>query len=266
MGLWKKCFDASRLCYTLGALETFLPEKPRRPRGKVAASCSFPAWAKKLPVKMLRLVGTLAVSLLLFGVVPSPAQIISYVDEHGRRVFTNEQIKPTSGQFEPAVTSRRAWLPGIDTHINRTAQRHGIEPKLVNAIIEVESGWDTWAVSHRGAVGLMQLLPETGRRFGANNLLDPEQNITAGIRYLRFLLDRFGGNLELSLAAYNAGENIVTELGEIPPYPETQKYIERIMALYNKGATNQGQRARAVAPERIYPLRDANGRMVYVNF
>ena len=219
---------------------------------------------------MIRVAYTLAASFLLLGVVSARAEIISYVDEHGRRLFINEEKKTSQGQFDPAVSSRlmarrRARLPEIDTHISRTAQRHGIDPNLVNTIIEVESGWDAWAVSRKGAVGLMQLLPETGRRFGARNLLDPKQNITAGIRYLRFLLDRFEGNLELSLAAYNAGENIVAELGEIPPYPETQKYIERVTALY-KGSTNRGQRARGAEPAYIYQLRDSNGRIVYVNF
>lgn len=270
MELWKKCFDTRELCYTFKTLETFLPEKPRWPRGKVVAGCSYLISPKKLFPKMTQVACTLAASFLFLGVVSAPAEIISYVDEHGRRVFINEETKTSQGQFEPAVDSRlmarrRAWLPRIETHISRTAQHHGVDPNLVNAIIEVESAWDTWAVSRKGAVGLMQLLPETGRRFGARNLLDPKQNITAGIRYLRFLLDRFGGNLELSLAAYNAGENIVAELGEIPPYPETRQYIERVTALY-KGSTNRGQRARGAAPGYIYQLRDSNGRIVYVNF
>ncbi len=219
---------------------------------------------------MTRLVGTLAVSLLFLGVVSARAQIIPYVDKDGRRVFINEELRASQGQLDPTVSSRlmarrRAWLPGIDTHVSHTAKRHGVDAKLVNAIIEVESGWDPWAVSRKGAVGLMQLLPETGRRFGARNLLDPKQNIAAGVRYLRFLLDRFAGNLELSLAAYNAGENIVEGLGEIPPYPETQRYIERVTALYTGSASHRPRLSKSES-ERIYQERDASGRIVYVNF
>jgi len=268
--LWKKCFDPSNLCYTLKALETFLPEKLRWARGRLAAGSGSPASLMQFLRKMSYLAGTLAASVLLLGVISAHAEIIAYVDAHGRRVFINEQEQATREQLDPAVAARlmaqrRAWLPGIDTHISQTAKRHGVDPKLVNAIIEVESGWDAWAVSRKGAVGLMQLLPETGRRFGARNLLDPKQNITAGIRYLRFLLDRFNGNLELSLAAYNAGENVVEELGEIPPYPETLRYIERVTALH-KGSASHRSRPRGPEPGRIYQERDASGRIVYVNF
>jgi soluble lytic murein transglycosylase-like protein len=114
------------------------------------------------------------------------------------------------------------------------AVRHSINPHLVAALIHVESAFNPRAVSSKGAYGLMQLLPETARRFGLKkkkDLLDPKKNLEAGVRYLKWLADRFGGDAEKILAAYNAGEGAVERFGGIPPYQETQSYVQRIFGL-----------------------------------
>ena len=114
------------------------------------------------------------------------------------------------------------------------AVRHSINPQLVAALIHVESAFNPRAVSRKGAVGLMQLLPETARRFGVNrkkDLLKPEKNLEAGIKYLKWLTARFGGDAEKILAAYNAGEGAVDRFGGIPPYRETQQYVQKIFTL-----------------------------------
>jgi hypothetical protein len=111
---------------------------------------------------------------------------------------------------------------------------NGVDPDLIDAMIRTESNYNPWAISPKGARGLMQLIPETGRRFGVSNFFDPKQNIEGGVRYFKYLLDMFGGNIDLSLAAYNAGENLVARLGKIPPYPETWDYVRKIRAVYTK--------------------------------
>ncbi len=114
------------------------------------------------------------------------------------------------------------------------AIRHSINPHLVAALIHVESAFNARAVSPKGAYGLMQLLPETARRFGLNkkkDLFDPKKNLEAGVRYLKWLADRFGGDTQKILAAYNAGEGAVDRFGGIPPYQETQSYVQKIFGL-----------------------------------
>ncbi len=114
--------------------------------------------------------------------------------------------------------------------IHQTAKRHRLNPQVVAALIKAESAYDRWALSHKGARGLMQLMPATAKRFGvrASELWEPERNLEAGSKYLRWLLDRFDGDLKLALASYNAGEGSVKRYGGVPPYRETRKYIRRI--------------------------------------
>jgi hypothetical protein len=113
--------------------------------------------------------------------------------------------------------------------IDRAAALHGVDPRLVRAIIQVESAYRTDAVSRKGAMGLMQLMPDMAQRYAVRNAFDPEANIIAGIQHLRALLDRF--DVALALAAYNAGEAAVERFGGIPPYPETQDYVRRVLSL-----------------------------------
>ncbi|MCP4316544.1 MAG: lytic transglycosylase domain-containing protein [Hyphomicrobiales bacterium] len=111
----------------------------------------------------------------------------------------------------------------------------GVDPALVMAVIEVESGGDARAKSSKGAMGLMQLIPDTAKRFGVKNAWDPRQNVRGGVRYLQFLLSYFEGNVNYVLAAYNAGENAVDKYGGIPPFKETRRYIHKIRRLYTTG-------------------------------
>jgi hypothetical protein len=113
--------------------------------------------------------------------------------------------------------------------IDRAAVTHGVDPQLVRAVIRVESAYRSDAVSRKGAIGLMQLMPDTVRRYAVRDPFDPEANIGAGVQHLRGLLDRFG--LTLALAAYNAGESAVERFGGIPPYQETRDYVRRVLAL-----------------------------------
>src|ERR1051326_8579128 len=130
----------------------------------------------------------------------------------------------------PALAVARAEHP-----IDAIAKRHGVDPLLVRAIIRVESNFDPKAVSPKGAVGLMQLMPETAMRYGVENRFDATQNIDGGGRYMRDLMAMFNGNLSLALAAYNAGEGAVIKYGRrIPPYPETQQYVVGVRSYYNQ--------------------------------
>lgn len=115
--------------------------------------------------------------------------------------------------------------------VERLAQQFGVPVSLANALIRVESNYQADAVSPKGAMGLMQLMPATARQYAVDNPFDPEQNLTAGLQHLKGLLDRFPNKTSSALAAYNAGEGAVTKYGGIPPYRETQDYVRRIMAL-----------------------------------
>lgn len=118
--------------------------------------------------------------------------------------------------------------------VNDIAPGHNIEPRLILAIIQQESNFKSKAVSHKGAQGLMQLIPTTAKRFGVKNAFDVKQNITGGTRYLAWLLKKYQGNVAFALAGYNAGENAVARYNGIPPYKETQNYVKRIMKVYGK--------------------------------
>jgi soluble lytic murein transglycosylase-like protein len=135
----------------------------------------------------------------------------------------------------PAVTPTwpsSSGAPSYDDIIDRASATHGVPADLVHAVIQVESGFDERAVSRTGAIGLMQLMPETARQFNVDNPYDPRQNIDGGVRYLKTLLDRFP--LKLALAAYNAGEGAVRRFRGIPPYAETRGYVARILKLVHK--------------------------------
>jgi soluble lytic murein transglycosylase-like protein len=199
--------------------------------------------------------------------LPAGAEIVAYKDSEGRLIFVNVQDE----ELRTAVASggvsagmrlmdrRRAALTGIENHIDNESQRYSVDPALVRTMIRVESAWNHLAVSHKGAVGLMQLLPSTAARFEVTELYDPQENVTAGIRYLRFLLDRFDEKVEWAVAAYNAGENAVERNGGIPPYRETREYVARIRTLY--GPLGES----SVQGTRIFETVDRTGRIVYIN-
>ena len=151
-------------------------------------------------------------------------------------------VQRTSLSFEPVpagslASSLRGFTTGnaqVDGYIMDSATRHGLDPLLIYSVMHQESSFKQRAISHKGARGLMQLMPGTAARFGVTNIFDPKQNIEGGSRYMKFLLNRFEGNLSLALAGYNAGEGAVDKYGwRIPPYAETQEYVRRISRRYN---------------------------------
>jgi soluble lytic murein transglycosylase-like protein len=123
----------------------------------------------------------------------------------------------------------------FDEIIQETAKKHGVDPSLVRAVVQAESNFNPNAVSSAGAKGLMQLMPGTASSLGVRNSFDPEQNVEGGTKLLRSLLDRYDGNTSLALAAYNAGPGAVSKYGGIPPYKETQVYVNRVMSLWKSG-------------------------------
>lgn len=165
-------------------------------------------------------------------------------------------LVPTVAAEEPAEDGSVAWNRWELVRLaDRMAAEQNLESKLVRAVIEVESGFNPRAVSHRGAQGLMQLMPSTARRLGVEDPFDPEQNVKAGTRELRRLLDRYAGDLVLALAAYNAGQGAVDRHGGVPPYGETRRYVRWIMSRYTGREFELG-------PGRVYrrPVRLVRGR------
>ncbi|MEO8306497.1 MAG: lytic transglycosylase domain-containing protein [Pseudomonadota bacterium] len=157
-------------------------------------------------------------------------------DDPHYRLIVRTPVEPSASS--PSASSAARWLAhsaDFDAAIQRAAFASEVHPALLRAVIVVESGFNPRAISRRGAVGLMQLMPSTARRYGAFNAFDPEQNIHAGASYLAALITRFGSeNLELVLAAYNAGEAAVEKYGrQIPPYRETRLYVPNVLKMYH---------------------------------
>jgi len=186
----------------------------------------------------MRWIGALAVSVLVGVSVHARAgeRIYYRTDENGAIVLTNVPNRKDLKTY-PGFEGRRGRRSPEEFAelINSTARRHGIHPEFVQAVIDVESAFDPNAISKKGAQGLMQLMPATAERFGVSNAFNPAQNIDGGTRYLRYLLDLFGGDMRLALAAYNAGENAVLKVNGVPPYRETRNYVARVLRRF--GAT-----------------------------
>lgn len=136
-----------------------------------------------------------------------------------------------ASELNAKSTSERA---NIDNLIEEYSAKNGLDSEFVRAVIKQESGFQPKVTSHCGAMGLMQLMPATANSLGVKDAYDPEQNIAGGTKYLKGLLDRFGGDKSLALAAYNAGPNAVAKYNGIPPYKETQNYVKNIMSMYQK--------------------------------
>jgi len=195
----------------------------------------------------------LIVAMSCLVVSSAQAEIYRYTNSSGDTVFTDRPMKGSgyrlvwrsgSGPFKPSSSSGiRVHSSGKKHHwkhkkfyspmIRRVAKKAKLSPELLHAVIQAESSYNPKAKSSAGAAGLMQLMPGTASRYGVTNIWDPSQNLEGGARYLRDLLDMFKNNLRLALAAYNAGENAVKKYGnKIPPYPETQKYVRKVIDFY----------------------------------
>ena len=186
----------------------------------------------------------LIATLLAASAAAAHSQIYTYVDADGLRHYTDV---PDNNRYRLLILSPRdrtasgdrydamllAKAGRYDSIIENAATAASVEPNLLRAVIVVESGFNSRAVSKRGAMGLMQLMPATATRFGVSNPYDPLQNVHAGARYLKFLIDRFGQDVSLALAAYNAGEDAVDRNGgQIPPFSETMAYVPRVLKIY----------------------------------
>jgi soluble lytic murein transglycosylase-like protein len=196
----------------------------------------------------------LIATLLAASAAAAHSQIYTYVDADGLRHYTDvpdnnryrllilsPRDRTASGDRYDAMLLARAGQ--YDSIIEKAATSASVESNLLRAVIVVESGFNSRAVSKRGAVGLMQLMPATATRFGVSNPYDPLQNVHAGARYLKFLIDRFGQDVSLALAAYNAGEDAVDRNGgQIPPFSETMAYVPRVLKIYQM-LRNQPPRA-----------------------
>jgi soluble lytic murein transglycosylase-like protein len=215
---------------------------------------------------------------------PAMAQITSQVDEAGRRVFVNEGAGGTLPRTTaaPAATPASARLQQASfrrtsgaTRVSYTrdqlqelarmiAERYQVDPDLIHALIAQESAWDPEAISYKGALGLMQLMPGTAGDLGVSDPFDPQQNLDGGIRHLRMLLEKYGGDLDRALAAYNAGGGAVDRAGGVPNYPETRNYVQKITDNYfQPGASRQPIIWRTV--RKVYQSVDARGRRIYTN-
>jgi len=165
----------------------------------------------------------------------SSAEIRLRIDEHGNKIFFNlpedRQVQPTKSA-QPITSVKKQEIAPI---IESACHKYNVDPDLVNAVIQVESAYNKHAVSHAGAIGLMQLMPATASRFGVKRIHDPEENVHGGVKYLKFLLDLFNNDLTLAVAAYNAGEGAVQKYRGVPKYSETQNYVKRVLSIYGKG-------------------------------
>ncbi len=184
--------------------------------------------------------------------VVAQADIYSFTDANGTVHFSDVPDDPRYRLYlrdpnKPALPHKlRSWIPAnprinrankkrYTPYVNAAARATHMDAALLHAVISAESGYNPYAVSPRGAKGLMQLMPDTARRYGVTNLFDPSQNIVAGAKYLRDLMHMFNNHLKLALAAYNAGENAVIKYGnQVPPYTETMHYVPRVISFYRQ--------------------------------
>lgn len=184
-----------------------------------------------------------------------------------RYAFVRRDPEPQSAK--PAAEAGGLVGRGLRAfaHVIRTAaERHGVDARLVEAIVQAESAGNPTAVSPKGARGLMQLMPERAAELGVRDSFDPVQNVDGGVRHMRDLLQRFGGDVTLALAAYNAGEAAVRTHGGIPPYAETREYVRRVRALYD-GAARVTPKTVALdtTPQRVYRGVGADGTLTFTN-
>ena len=202
---------------------------------------------------MVRLLYLFAALILASFSALSWADLYGYVDENGRAHFSTKQLDDRYKLFQRSVAKPNdttktvvavaTKLPKIsekklnlyNKQIQKVAKKYQIDPALVHAVILAESQYNPDAVSRRGASGLMQLMPDTVERYKVSDVFDPKQNIRAGAQYLRDLLKLFDNDLELTIAAYNAGEGAVIKSGwRIPPYPETVAYVPKVLSYYRQ--------------------------------
>jgi hypothetical protein len=215
---------------------------------------------------------------IVFLFSPSYADIYKYTDEDGIVCYTDTPLskianlvmreKTEANQSQPNTT-RKISQDSTNYHslVHEKATKYKIDPLLVNAVIKTESNWNEWAISKKGAMGLMQLMPATARELKVSNPFNPEENIEGGVRYLRYLLERFNGDLTLALAAYNAGPTWVEKFGVIPPITETKQYVRKVLSLYNGNTAHPLTEldSEQDKPERVYKVVLKDGTVLFTN-
>ena len=180
----------------------------------------------------------------------------SAAEEVSHLLASTDGLAPAARPVRGAAFSQQE----IDAAIDQAAARHNVDPSLVRAVIKVESNFNPNAVSRKGAMGLMQLMPQTARRLNVSNPFDPEQNVDAGVRQLKQLMENYGGDVKLTLAAYNAGPGAVARSAGVPRYAETRQYVKRITQLYYGGTdSTEGRILGSSFHEPIQVQRDSRG-------
>jgi soluble lytic murein transglycosylase-like protein len=171
-------------------------------------------------------------------------KLLKYIDKKEFTYFAHITADNSSKKIMPEKRKNTSGQPDEKIYINTPesyhqiisakAKKYKVESSLVYAVIKVESNWNPEAISRKGAKGLMQLMPSTAKDMNVKNIFDPEENIDGGIRYLRYLLDKFNGDVTLTLAAYNSGPTKVKKCNRIPPIKETRQYVKRVLSIYHK--------------------------------